>query len=42
VIFVARGQGLKAVIKPMKNAAINGKLLVPIDCIKDIRVILIS
>jgi hypothetical protein len=39
VIFVARGHGLKAVINPIKNAAIKGKLFIDIASIKDIRVI---
>jgi hypothetical protein len=41
-MFVARGHGLKAVINPIKKAAIKGKLFVPINCIKDIMSILIS
>lgn len=39
-MFVAKGQGLKAVIKPIKKAAIKGKLLVDMDSMKDIKVIL--
>ena len=36
VILVARGQGLRAVIKPMKNAATKGIWSEPIACMKDI------
>jgi hypothetical protein len=35
-MFVASGHGLIAVIKPMKNAAIVGMLLVPMASMKAI------
>jgi hypothetical protein len=38
-MFVARGQGLIAVIKPIKKAAIKGKLFIDIASIKDIKAI---
>ena len=39
VMLVAKGHGLIAVISPMKNAAISGKLFIDIVSMKVIRLI---